>query len=531
MTEINFTLNESSTKEEVVDFVTSLGSKEEVKNIIINEYITGDILPLLNVDELKSLGIKLGPAKKIMKHIDNNRSQFKEKEIDVKIYPSSTKNEIMEFFEKYLEFKGDLNSMDGKGLLEIKDEEEMKKLGLKYGQRKRLIKYLAYFKTLKPPVEENEEISISRKSSEQEVSMFLKLRLKFSQDSINNMELDGETFFDLKDEEIDKLNDITPEEKITLKNYLKQCSSEIKEEKKEEEIKLTKKSNTDDLCKFLEKNLHLPRESIKIFEEQEFDGELFLEQTEKEVKNFEGISDSDKEKIILFLNENKNKENGEEFKIDNKSSKEDVVKFLKNKLNFSEKTLKKWELDGQSLFSLNETDIEKIKDISPEEKEKLNKFLVEQKTISKNEENKLLSSKEIEAGNNKKDNEKKEPIDNSVKNDNNKNKIGEEQNKQGNIDEKNEKIIKEEEKKKEEEIKINKESKKEVINKPPEKDKLKEENVIKAEVDKNKDIKKKDSELLQRFHTQKLSNPKINIDNNIDNNNNENNNINFKNKL
>ena len=142
MSDINFTLNESSTKEEVGDFITNLGLKEEVKNIIINEYITGDVLPLLTVDELKSLGLKVGPAKKIIKQIENNKSKFKEKEIEIKIYPSSSKEEIVEFFEKYLEFKGDLNSMDGKGLLEIKDEEEMKKLGLKYGQRKRLINFI-----------------------------------------------------------------------------------------------------------------------------------------------------------------------------------------------------------------------------------------------------------------------------------------------------------------------------------------------------------------------------------------------------
>ena len=46
-----------------------------------------------------------------MKHIDNNRNKFKEKEIDVKIYPSSSKEEIVEFFEKCLEFKGELNKL------------------------------------------------------------------------------------------------------------------------------------------------------------------------------------------------------------------------------------------------------------------------------------------------------------------------------------------------------------------------------------------------------------------------------------
>ena len=60
---------------------------------------------------------------------------------------------------------------------------------------------------------EKENIVISRQSSEEEVSKFLKMRLKFSTDSINNMELDGESLFDLKEEEIDQIKEITTEEK------------------------------------------------------------------------------------------------------------------------------------------------------------------------------------------------------------------------------------------------------------------------------------------------------------------------------
>jgi hypothetical protein len=46
----------------------------------------------------------------------------------------------------------------------------MKKLGLKYGQIKRLIKYISYFKTLKQPIEEIKQIS--KKSCLEEVSSF-----------------------------------------------------------------------------------------------------------------------------------------------------------------------------------------------------------------------------------------------------------------------------------------------------------------------------------------------------------------------
>ena len=248
MSNSNFTLSESSTKEEVAEyFYTILDKNEAVKNLILSEYLTGDILPLLTKEELKAIGFKLGPAIRINKEINNNKDKFKEIKIDIELYPNSSSEQIKDFFEKKIDFKGELNSLDGGKLLEL-NEEEMKKMGLKYGQRKRLIKYIDYFKTLKPP---EEEISISRKSSSEEVSKFLKLRLKFSQNTINDLGLDGESLFDLEDYEIDDITDITPEQKENLKVFIKKQSTKKEEENdqkeqksdKEEEIKISRQSN------------------------------------------------------------------------------------------------------------------------------------------------------------------------------------------------------------------------------------------------------------------------------------------------
>ena len=178
------TLSELSTKEEVADYLCSNKIiKDDVKSILLNEYISGDILPELTEDNMKDLGIRLGPRKRLIKYLSSIKANFKEKEITEKITSNSKPEEVKQFFEKALEFKGELNDLNGKGLLEL-TEEDMKKLELKFGQRKRLIKYIEYFKTLKIP-EEEEEILISRTSSEEEVSKFLKMRLKFSQDSID----------------------------------------------------------------------------------------------------------------------------------------------------------------------------------------------------------------------------------------------------------------------------------------------------------------------------------------------------------
>ena len=63
-----------------------------------------------------------------------------------------------------------MNNLDGKSLLELSDE-AIKNLGLNLGQRKKLIKYISYFKTLK--VEPPKEPTISKESSLEEVVSYL----------------------------------------------------------------------------------------------------------------------------------------------------------------------------------------------------------------------------------------------------------------------------------------------------------------------------------------------------------------------
>ena len=68
--------------------------------------------------------------------------------------------------------------------------------------------------------------------------------------------------------------------------------------------------------------------------------------------------------------------------IDQNSSEEDVSKFLKIHLNFSISSIEALELDGESLFCLEESDIDGEEEITEEEKEKLKNFII---TIKKKE--------------------------------------------------------------------------------------------------------------------------------------------------
>ena len=349
-------ISELSTKEEVANYLsTELNLKDDMKHIILNEYITGDILPQLSEEDVAGLGFKLGPKKRINKFIAENKDKFKEKEITEKIMENSNKEEVKNFFEKCIEFTGELSNLDGKGLLEL-DEERMKSLGLKFGQRKRLIKYIEYFKTLKPPPdEEDKEPIISRKSTEEEVSKFLKMKLKFSQDSIDSIELDGASLFELQEKEIDELEQITTEEKENLKKFLRgELEQNTEEKEKEPEFKLDLNSTLADICNFLKKKLNFSDETISSIKEQDIDTDCFFSLTIEDMNDFKGISETEKEKLNIYLKEFREEKEGNEIKIDNKKSKEDVAKILKEKLYFSEKALKNWKLDGKSFLSLKE---------------------------------------------------------------------------------------------------------------------------------------------------------------------------------
>ena len=359
-------LSELSTKEEVADCICSKNNlKDDVKNILLNEYISGDVLPELSIKDMEDLKIKLGPRKKISKFISENKNKFKEKELTEKIMSNSKPEEVKAFFENSLEFKGELNGLDGKGLLEL-TEEQMKELGLKFGQRKRLIKYIEYFKTLKPP--EEEEILISRKSSEEEVAKFLKMRLKFSQDSIKNIELDGESLFDLKEEDVDELKEITKEEKENLKKFLR---GEF--DKNEEIIKLDSNSSMEDIYNFLKKILNFSDKAIENIKEQDLDPETFFSLSEDDINNIEGISEPEKEKLNIYLTEQKKEQREIEIKlikeVDNENT---VVQNLKEKSNSTEEYKKKEDVEPKN--DLNEIIIEKNehKNIEDKNDDKIN---------------------------------------------------------------------------------------------------------------------------------------------------------------
>ena len=141
-------ITSSSSPEEVVDFLSKrIKLSDEVIQKLKSEAISGDILLSLDDEDYKLLGIKLGPKKKIKKYLDENKSDFPEKEFDIILSINSTKEEVKDFLEKSLGITEDVD-LDGKSLLDLRDD-DIENLGLNIGKKIRLKKYLKYLNNIK----------------------------------------------------------------------------------------------------------------------------------------------------------------------------------------------------------------------------------------------------------------------------------------------------------------------------------------------------------------------------------------------
>ena len=223
-------LSIDSTSEELADyFIKNCKLSKEEKEIFIKEGISGDVL-LEAISSLKELGIKPTPIVKIKSFLKNKEAKFKPKEITEKI-SISNEEDIKSFFEKYIGFKGDVTSqIKGENELISLGEEDMKKSGLNFGQRKRLIRYINHFKVLKS--KKDITITITKESNEKEVNAFLKNELNLSEKTIEEIALDAQVLFELTEEEINDYSDLMKtEEYEMLKKFIKKRDEMMKKTK------------------------------------------------------------------------------------------------------------------------------------------------------------------------------------------------------------------------------------------------------------------------------------------------------------
>ena len=354
-------INSNSSKEDVANyFEKNCKIKEDVKKNMIKEDISGDILFDLDDNDFKALGIKVGPLAKIKKFLKENKDKFEEKQINEKITAKSNPTEVAEFFKKCLNFNGELNNLNGKGLIEL-NEEGINKLGLNIGQKKKLIKYINYFKTLKiDETEDTNEIIFTKESTEEEITKYLKEKLNFRDSAIESLGLDGDSLFTIEEKDIDELEELNQEEKNNLKQLIKKLKEkslgqETKQETKEEKpLLLRRESSEIEVGKYLKEKLKINDKGI---ESLALDGERLFELEEMDIDRTEELNEEEKDNLKKLIKDLKENNEEPEIKISKESSEEEVAKFLKEKLKINVKGIESLALDGESLFTLDEMDI------------------------------------------------------------------------------------------------------------------------------------------------------------------------------
>ena len=379
-------LSIDSTKEEVSEyFVKNFKFPESATEILIKEDISGSVLPQLSQLKQKEF-LEIFSAKekvsgvsyqRIKNYLRNNEDKFKEKEIKEVILAHSDSNEVKNFFDKYLNFQKELNGLNGKSLIEL-DEPKMIQLGLNLGQRLKLKKYIEHFKSLNDNLNKKDNIKITKNSTEQDVAEFLKIKLKFSQDSIDLLGFDAETFLDLKIEDIDSYDTLKEEERKNLKKYLSgELNFEEEKYKSEPDIIITNESNEKEVSTFLEKKFGFKNEVIEEF--KGYEGRDLLSLTDEVIEGFEFLTLEEKNKIKEFIKDYNSKKNKIEKvdEINEKSNEEEIINFLKKKLN----------INKIKVNLLTEKDIEKIQNLTEKEKLVLNDFIKNKNIFNTNSNN------------------------------------------------------------------------------------------------------------------------------------------------
>ena len=97
--------------------------------------------------------------------------------------------------------------------------------------------------------------------------------------------------------------------------------------------------------------------------------EKIIKENKKEIAILHKLVD-DINKKLKEISNNK-KEEKEKLVITNKSGREEVAKYLKNKLGFSNVAIESLDLDGESLFFLENYEVDDCEELTNEEKIKL----------------------------------------------------------------------------------------------------------------------------------------------------------------
>ena len=115
------------------------------------------------------------------------------------------------------------------------------------------------------------------------------------------LDLDEDALFLLEENDIDEVNELSEEEKIKLKNNLKELKEKCKENQKSE-ITINNKSTKEEVSMFLKHKFNFSQEAI---ESLDLDREIVFSLEENDINDVEELSKEEKDKLINFFKESK----------------------------------------------------------------------------------------------------------------------------------------------------------------------------------------------------------------------------------
>ena len=273
-------INKSSTVEEICSFLKTLNIKDNILQKFREEKIKGNELFYLTEEDYNKFGLvtKKKSIKKRLDEIKNSSPNILDYNINIDI--NSDENEILKFLKEEILLDGnilELFKLDNTYRETIKNvkEDNLIKLGLKLGERRKLSSYILSIKT---KVENKVDIKLTRNSTVDEVCSFLKLKFNVPQniiDEFRDSDIDGNVLLDLTSLDEYNLSEETQKEILDYINKIK-----LEEEKNESDnINInkieTEKKDSDNI------NINIKKTSTK---EDSDDEEEINEQIKEEEK-------------------------------------------------------------------------------------------------------------------------------------------------------------------------------------------------------------------------------------------------------
>ena len=210
-----------------------------------------------------------------------------------------------------------------------------------------------------------ENISIR---NEEEIKSFFEKYIGFKGDTSRIKE--ENELKSLNEENMKKLG-LNLGQRIRLLRYIEYFNS-LNE--KDIEVKITNKSSKEDVINYLKNELNISEDSIN--KNDLYDAEFLFQLNETILNDDDVVATPEEKKMLLkFIKKIQNKK--ESISITEKSSKDDIIKFMKEKINF--------DYVNQDISELN---IDKNEKLTLEEKDIISKFLNENKKL-KNADNNI----------------------------------------------------------------------------------------------------------------------------------------------